>query len=147
MEIHWQAYEHEYNKKSSDWFWALWIISVATIFISIMFRSNLFAILVFVGAFTLSLQAVKKPKLIKFKISNSKITNDDKVFYYKEISSYNIKSKEKKIILKLKNKLMPLITIPLAKKEDAQKIDDFLSKYLEKENLKEPLTNKLVKYF
>ena len=147
MEIKWKTYEYEYKKRSPDWFWALWIISVAVIFISIMFGSVLFAIFVFVGAFTLSLQAVRKPNLIDFGINEFGVAVGNKIYPYKNIKSYDIRDEaDSRIILKLESKLIPFVTIPVAESVDLQKIDGLLLNNLEKENLEEPFTNKLAKY-
>ncbi len=146
MEIQWHAEEYEYKKKSPDWFWALWIISIAVIFVSIMLGSALFAILIFVGAFTLSLQAVRKPKLINFKVDELGIGIEDKLYPYKNILSYDIKDSEQEMILKLENKFMPFVIIPLAKNIDTQKLEGLLSDHLEKETLEKTVTDKLTKY-
>ena len=147
MKIQWQADEYEYKKKSPDWFWALWIISIAVIFISIMFNSTLFAILVFVGAFTLSLQAVRKPSLITYKIDELGITVGDKTHIYKNIKSYDIKEGEElEIIFKLESKFMPFVTIHLTEEVDIQKIEGFLVGRIEKEGIEKPIVDKLAKY-
>ncbi|MBU1557462.1 hypothetical protein KKC45_00685 [Patescibacteria group bacterium] len=148
MEILWEAIEYEYKKRTADWFWALWIISAAIIFISVMFGSSLFAVLVFVASFTLSLQAVRKPGLIKYKINESGIIVTDKIYPYKNIESYYIKNEEiPKIILKLKSKYAPFVVIPLTEEVNISKIEGLLLNHLEKEELGEPITNKLIKYF
>ena len=147
MQIQWQAHEYEYKKKSPDWFWALWIVSAAVIFISIMFGSALFAILVFVASFTLSLQAVRKPSLITYKIDELGITVGDKTYLYKNINSYDIKDEEElEIIFKLKSKFMPFVTIPIIEEIDIQKIEGFLMDRIEKEGIEKPVVDKLAKY-
>ena len=66
-QLEWRAFEHEHIHKSSDWFWALGIIAIAGAVTAIIFNNILFAIIILVGAFTLSVHAVKKPNLVKKK--------------------------------------------------------------------------------
>lgn len=147
MEIKWEAFEYEYKKKSSDWFWVLWIISGAIIFLSFMYNSILFAILIFFIAFVLSLQATKKPKLLNFEINEKGIITKNKKYLFKELDFYWIpeNTKPPKILLKSKKTLYPLITIPLGN-SNIEEIDNFLKNHLEKNEIEEPVTNKLDKF-
>ena len=148
MEIQWQAPEYEYIKKSPDWFWVLWIISIGIIVVSIIYNNILFAILVFMISFALSIQATKKPKIINCKINSKGINTPNKKYLFENLEFYNIKTNDTfpRIILKSKKTFMPLIIIPfnlIYKK----KIDDFLNNYLEKKELEEPFLYQLTKYF
>lgn len=143
--IKWRALEYEYVKKSTEWFWAIWILTGGIIFVSVVFGSILFAILIFLSAFTLSLQAVRKPHLVDFEINSIGIFIDDKKYSYEGLTSYWINQEENKIILKSKNNFTPFITIPLDN-TDVQKVDGFLIDYLEKKEHNEPLPHKITKY-
>jgi len=147
MEIKWEVYEYEYSKKSPDWFWSLWIISIAIIFLSIKFYNPLFAILIFIGAFTMSLQAVRKPDLLKIEINPKGVIINKKIFPYQNLDYYSIKEEDgKRLIIQPKNKLIPILTIPLGEK-DIHQIKKTLSLYIKEGDVKEPILHKFAKYF
>lgn len=148
MNIKWQALEFEHKPKSPDWFWALWIISVGTIVASVMSGSMLFAILVFIIAFTLSLQAVRKPEMIDFEINPTGIVVGKTKYPYKNLESFCVHKEENppKIILKTKSALMPFVVLPLGQ-ADEYEVEESLLKYIEKEEHEEPFIHKITKYF
>lgn len=146
--IKWQALEFKYSKKSSDWFWSLWIISLGTIVASVIFDNILFAILIFMMAFTVSLQATRKPKLENFEINEKGIVTKYKKYDFKTLESYWIKNDDffPRIILKSKSLTSPLLTIPLGEKGQKD-IEEFISNYLKEEELSEPVPYIFTKYF
>ena len=44
--INWKTIEHNHQEKSSDWYWILGIIAIATAVLSIYFGNILFAIVI-----------------------------------------------------------------------------------------------------
>ncbi len=146
MKIKWQTPEFEYKKRSADWFWSLWIIALGAIIVSVIFGNATLAILLFLIAFVLSLQAVKKPKIINIELNETGILIKNKPLHYKAIESYDFDEDEKNILLKLKNTFSPLITIPISKETNTDDIDKFLEHFIKREQIEEPLINKLEKY-
>src|SRR5688572_19736811 len=72
--LRWEGFEYHYQEKSSDWFWAVGIISLSIAVVAILVKNILFAILIIVGAFTLCLHAARKPHRIDFEINEHGIT-------------------------------------------------------------------------
>ena len=148
MSIQWEALEYEHKSKTPDWFWSLWIISGGIMAVSIISGSILFAILIFVISFTLSLQAVQKPKVINFEVNEKGVIVDQSKYPYENLKSFCIHKKEDfpKIILNSKSTLIPYIILPLENIE-AEKVEEFLLNHLKKEEHDEPVIHKLTKYF
>ncbi len=147
MFIKWQDLEFEYSPKTPDWFWFIWILSIGIIVFSIINGSMLFSILIFIIAFTISLQAVRKPKIINFEINSTGIIIDKIKYPYKNLKSFWVEEKnEPKIIIKTKNSFIPYIVMPL-KNTDETEVNNFLLDYLKKEEHQEPFTYKMMKYF
>ncbi|MBU4480415.1 hypothetical protein KKG48_03170 [Patescibacteria group bacterium] len=145
--IKWKALEYEYFHKSPDWFWALWIISIGIIVTSVIYNSMLFAILIFISAFTLSIQAVKKPRLISYEIDSEGIIIYGKKYLFENLESFKIIEDEfPRIILKSKKHFMPFITVPLGD-TDTKNVNEFLNQYLKEENHEEPWSYKVTKHF
>jgi len=146
--INWSAFEYEYHKKSADWFWVVWIVSVGIIATSLIFGSVSFAILIFIISFTISVQAVRKPKKINIEVNEKGIEIYNKKYLFADLDSYWIKTDDSfpRMLLKSKKKISRFITIPLDI-NIANEVDEFLSEYLEKEELEEPLLYLFTKFF
>jgi hypothetical protein len=69
----WQAHEYYFQAKTTDWYWAVGIIGVSIAIISIIYGNVLFAMLVLISTFALSVFASKEPPLVRFEINKSGI--------------------------------------------------------------------------
>ena len=147
--IEWDAYEYEHKERSSDWFWATGIIAVAIAIISVIFGNIIFAILVLVGSFSLSLFVNREPEAIRCTIDDTGVTRGKVKYPYSTLSSFWIDTyhSHKKIILKSKKLLMPLIIVPMSDMVDADEVHEKLSEYLEEEFHSLPLVEKMLEYF
>lgn len=149
--ISWEAYEHIHEPKDADWFWALWVISIAIAGASIIFGNYIFAILVIVGAVTLHIHAHHLPRTVTFEL-NEKGVRIDKTFYpYKTLESFDVETHETeigtfaKLYIKSKKTFMPLIAIPIAEVHP-EDVRDYLSLFLEEEEHHEGPGEKLLEW-
>ncbi|MBV22419.1 MAG: hypothetical protein CMI57_02920 [Parcubacteria group bacterium] len=149
-QLEWRAFEHEHIHKSSDWFWALGIIAIAGAVTAIIFNNILFAIVILVGAFTLSVHAVKKPNLVNFKISERGIIIDNTLHPYSSLESFWVEDESEqtspKLLIKSKKLLAPHIIIPI-ENASPNDIRDYLLEYLAEEEDSESLAQKIVEFF
>lgn len=146
--IEWEALEFQNEKKTPDWFWVLWILSISIIIVSVIFGNMSFAILVFISAFALSLQAVQHPKMVNFKMDEKGIIIYNKKYLFQNMDSYWIKEddeEDSRIIMKSKKAIIPYLIIPIGD-TDAEEINDFLEGCLEKKEIEEPPHHKITKY-
>lgn len=147
--ITWQDYEHEHHEKSSDWFWALGIIAISSAIAAIIFKNILFALLILIGAFTISLLAVKRPHLVRFEINRRGIAIDDNLYTFNTLESFWISHDEKEnmtLIVKSERLIMHYLIIPIEKTSESE-VYRLLSKYLKEEELYEPISNRLLEFF
>lgn len=145
--LHWQAYEYEHIERSPDWFWAVGIISVAIAITAIIFNNVLFAILVLLAAFTLSLYASREPELMDI-VLDEKGVHIDKYFYpYAHLESFWIdeSGKASKILLKSQKLIMPYIVVPIDE-IDPEKVRTFLRFELPEVPHSEPALQKMLEY-
>ena len=148
FKIEWQAHEYEHKERSPDWFWAVGIISVSIAIASIIFGNIIFAILVLIGAFSLSLFANRPPSSLHVAIDEKGVTRG-KVFYpYPTLKSFWIDTEHphKKIILRSEKVFMPLIVVPLGEATDAEQIHENLSQFLPEEFHSLPFAEKILEY-
>ena len=86
--LKWNTYEHEHIERSTDWYWALGIVTASAVVISVLMHNILFAIIVVLATTTIVLLARKPPVLIEFEISDKGIRTGSVVHRYSEIVSF-----------------------------------------------------------
>lgn len=145
--ISWKALPHEHEHKDPDWFWGIGIAATAIAIIAILLGNPLFAFLVAVGAITLFMHAIKKPRMIEARVDDDGITVDTATFPFETLVSFSVTESEHRPILILKSKqvLTPRIVIPL-KKEDKASVQKALRERLSEEKLEIPVSYKLLEF-
>ena len=146
--IEWEAHEYEHKERSSDWFWAVGIISVAIAVVSFILGNVIFGILVIIAAFALSIFANRPPAVVDVSINERGITRGKIHYPYQTLESFWIDTEhpEKKIILKSQKMFMPLIVIPLGEGVDIDDLHEVLSQFLKEEYHSLPIIEKLLDY-
>lgn len=146
--IEWEAPEHDYNEKSSDWLWITAIITMAMFFVSIILGNILFGLIILLSGFSITMHAVKKPDIIKFKIGPHGIQIKDRFFDYKNLESFWINYKDdnsdnsnevgKELLIKTKKTLSSTLSV-MTGEIDPEIIEDYLSNFLVIEEIDKPL--------
>ncbi|MFH1402364.1 MAG: hypothetical protein ABIG87_01925 [Patescibacteria group bacterium] len=136
-EIKWQALEYEYQQKTAEWFWAVWIIALGAAIASFLFNNILFGIFILLSAFSLSLFASRKPSLINFCLTKKGIRINEKLIPFSELQSFWIEennsdqNKQAKILFRSQKKSSPYIIILLSENIDTDEIKEYLLRHLE----------------
>ncbi len=148
QKINWKAYEYEHKNNSTDWFWGVGVIAIAIAIAAIIYNNVLFAIFILLGAFTLLMYAVRKPKEINFEINKRGVVVDNILYPYATIESFWIRENghDKKLVLQSEKVLMPHIIIPLTSEVDHEFLHEFLSEFLEEEEHHESLADVVMDY-
>jgi hypothetical protein len=146
--IRWSAYEHEHTERTSDWFWALGIITVCAALTSILFGNVLFALLIVVAATVLALLARTPPELHEFELSEKGIRTAGVLHKYDEILSFWVETEgTAPLLLVDTTKLMsPNLIIPLGDADPAE-VRTFLRERVEEVPMKEPFSHKILEFF
>lgn len=145
----WEAPEHRHIEKGTDWFWAVGIIAITGATAVFLLGNFLFAILILVAAVSLSLVALRHPKVIQFAVSSRGIRVGDAWYPYTTLDSFCIditNYAEPQLLLKTRKIYMPLIVLPLPE-EYIDAVDAILSERLQEEELEEPFFNVLLEFF
>ena len=147
--IEWDAQEYEHKHRSADWFWAVGIIATAIAIISVIFGNIIFAILVLVGAFALSLFANREPETLHMIVDEAGVARGRVRYLYSTLISFwiDLEHPHKKIILRSEKLLMPLIIIPLNDEININEMHDKLSEFLKEEFHSLPFVEKMLEYF
>jgi hypothetical protein len=148
FKLEWDAHEYEHKERSSDWYWAVGIVAVSGAIASIIFGNVIFALLILLCVFSLTLHINNPPDVIQVMVNEYGITRDDTLYPYHSLHSFWVDEEHphRKVILKSKKLLMPLIVIPLGEM-DGDEVREILLKQLPEEFLSLPFLEKLLEYF
>jgi len=144
----WSALEYEYHEKTSDWFWALGIITLALFLSAIFLKSFLFGFLILLAGFSLALFGARKPNNINFKIDVQGIHIGETIYPYENLKSFWVDYQppyKKELIIESQKTFMPHINIMLGE-ADPVKIREYLLKFLKEEKIEEPLTLTIARF-
>jgi hypothetical protein len=146
--IEWQAPEYIHTEKTTDWYWIVGIVSVSIALISIILNNVIFALLILVSAFTLSLFASRPPEMVKHELSNVGIEKGRFSHPYGEIKSFWVETGDRypRILFKIDHRFSPYF-IFLIHPDDADEIRGFLSAHIPEEKMTESIFEKLLIYF
>lgn len=145
--LSWHTVEHHHTEKNTDWYWIVGIVSISIAIIAIIMNNIIFAILIIVSAFTLSLFASVKPKIMEVTLDRSGITMGQTRYPYANIQSFWVETREHtpKLILKSKKVFMPFITA-FIEDVDPDEVRHHLLQHLQEEEHVEPFLEKLMIY-
>ena len=145
--IEWDAHEYEHKERSSDWFWAVWIISLSICVAAILFGNVIFAILVVVAVFALVIFINRPPETVHVIINEKGITRDKMHYPYSTLDSYWLDTDHPhpKIILRSQKFFMPLIIVPTGDM-DGERLDETLREFLPERYHSLPFVEKLLEY-
>ena len=148
FKIEWDAHEYEHKERSSDWFWAVGIISVSVAVTAVILGNIIFGILVLISAFALSLFANRLPSTIHMIVDEKGVTRSKALYPYSTLKSFwiDMEHPHKKIILRSEKMFMPLIVIPLGDNTDVEEIHENISSMLSEEFHSLPFVEKILEY-
>ncbi|MBX4198807.1 hypothetical protein KW800_00825 [Candidatus Parcubacteria bacterium] len=146
--LEWQAREYEHKERSQDWFWAAGIITAGLALVAFIFGNIIFGILILLSAFSLALFINRPPTDLHIAVTELGVTRG-KLFYPVEtLASFWIDTDHphKKVILRSKKLLMPLVVVPLGEDVDPERLHSLFMKILPEEYHPLPLPEKVLEY-
>jgi hypothetical protein len=147
LPLKWQAPEYHHYQRSTDWFWAVGIITISIAVLAFIFHNALFGILILISASILIFFVLRQPEDIEYEISKKGITIGKELHPYLTLESFWVENRtaEPKIILHSKKALMPYLIIPIHE-DDADEMEMVLREFLEEKELVEPTSHKIMEY-
>jgi hypothetical protein len=146
-ELGWQTPEYNHYERSPDWFWAVGIITIAISVTAIILHDVLFAFVIILSGFVLSLYAARPPKEIEIVLGEKGI-RVEKVFYpYHTLESFWLEETEtgSRVLIKSQRLVMPYIILPLGE-VDPDDVHEYLSHHLPEVFHSESVLHKLMEY-
>lgn len=146
-EINWHAPDFIKSERSTDWYWAVGVVTIAIAVAGFVFGNVLFGILVIIASFALVLQTSRDPEVREYTVSREGIKAGNVLYPYSSLQSFWVENNpyEQKILLQSEKPWMPYIVIPI-EEVDPEEIRDFMIQYLPEEEHQEPLAQKIMEY-
>ena len=131
----WEGKRIEHGERTSDWYWALAIIAVASIVVSLLFNNILLALVILTGVSALILETRRAPRIHRFAISDAGVYIDDTLYPYERILSFSIleyiyPSIPPPLSIKKKYLLYSHLVIPVLE-HDPEEVYEYLEQHLE----------------
>lgn len=145
--ISWETFEYIHTEKTNDWYWIVGIVTMSIAVVSIILNNLIFAILIIISSFTLSLFASRRPDAVSVTIDNLGVTFGRTHYPYFNLDSFWVETRDNfpRLLLKSQKMFMPFIVIHI-EHENAGEIRKILGQHLREEEHSEPLLEKLLIY-
>ena len=147
--LSWEALEYEYHEKTTDWYWAVGIVTFGFFVLALILKNFLFAILVAIAGFTFALYGARRPKIVSFAITSRGLKIGEKLYPYDNLKSFWLNYDPpniKELYVISKKFFAPQISIPLGA-SDPNKIREYLLKFLEEKEIQESLSDVIARFF
>lgn len=146
--IEWLSPQYIHTEKTRDWYWVVGIITLTIALVAIILNNPIFAVLIVVSSFTLSLFASRKPEIMENTLDSDGLRVGKMLYPYDHMESFFVETADKypRLILKLKQRLSQYVTV-LIDPDDAEDIKIFLRNHIKEEKLTESIIEKFLIYF
>jgi hypothetical protein len=147
LSLTWQAPEYHHYERTTDWFWAVGIITVCIAVLSFIYDNALFGILILLSAGILIFYTKREPAMVDYEINARGVVVGKELHPYLTIEAFWIETRhgDPKIILKSKKNLLPYIIIPIHE-ESVDDVSAVLADFLDEKELQEPASHKVMEY-
>lgn len=148
--ISWREYEFAHRPKSSDWYWAVGIITIGAVVASIFFNQVILAILIIVASLSLLLHANKAPRLLDYHLTQRGLVIDKTLYPIATIESFWIDEYENgvaKLIVKSTKKTMVYIIVSLVPEVTPDEVRHFFfQQNIPEVEHHEPVSQQIMEY-
>lgn len=146
--IKWIGYEYEHSEKSSDWFWAVGIITICLAVIAIIYDNTLFGIFMVLAGFMTMMLAKRPPDIVQYALTPKGVMVDDTIYLYKDLQSFWVDTHIKEtpeLLIKTKKAVARLFIFPIPHATaNPHEIRDYLLQALPEEHMEDPLSHRLL---
>ncbi len=133
QEIVWHVLTHEHKEHSTDWYWAVGLVTLVGAALSIYFGNLLLAMILVIGAGSIMTLKIRGPREHQVKVDGKGLTLDGTVYPWKSVHSFWINLDESRggpcIYITTTSLLMPRITVPLDSAEHGGQVREYMKRY------------------
>lgn len=143
--MEWHSPEHNFDRKSADWYWILGAITLAAAFLAIFFHNIIFGIFILLAGAIVGILSYHDTPIVPITLSAAGISIGRNLYMFKSLDSFWIETDHlhgPHIFLKSRSNLRPLITVPINDEVDLDDVREVLLHFLDEEYLEESLIHK-----
>jgi hypothetical protein len=146
--IEWQSPEHHFDRKSTDWYWGLGILSIAGAVLAFYFDNFLFGIFIIIAAITLGFLSYKETRTMGIKITDRGIVFGKKLYPFRSYRSFWLEYDHlhgPRILLHPLSNILPITSIHINQEEvDPSFVHEIMLEFLDEEFLEESPLHRLM---
>lgn len=150
--IIWRTIEHGHREQSTDWYWAVGIITVSLAIAFFIVGNSLLSIILLLGVGTLFVSSKRSPQTVECEISEQGIRTDRTLYPWQTLSSFWIHETVNQktgiptqlLLLTSKKSFMPQIIVPLGSEAPLKEIQAVLAHMLTEEPQTEPISHRIM---
>ena len=129
--ISWQELEYTPKEKKPDFYWSLGIIAVALGVSAFVYSNPILGILILVGAFSIAIISLRKPRMMTYEISERGISINGEFFSYRSIEAFYFDRKYYgHLVLRLGKGAFATETINLPEGVDIDELHNFFEEIM-----------------
>ena len=161
--LEWSALEYEEKERSTDWFWALGVIIVASSLTAIIYSNYFFAILLILSGILLGFFANEKPSLVSYELNQKGLKIRTRLYSYENIKAFWVQAGEQQqlgsldeitvegrlkpiLFIKSERLFMPIIGIPIKNTQAREIHSIMILKNIPEEEMKEHPSEKIMEF-
>src|SRR6185312_13761817 len=88
QEILWHVLTHEHKEHTTDWYWALGLLTIVGVAASIYFGNLLLALILIIGAGSIMILKIRGPREHQVRVDARGLTLDGTVYPWKSLHSF-----------------------------------------------------------
>lgn len=143
--IEWSSPEHNFARKSTDWYWILGAITFCITVVSFYFHNIIFGIFALLAGIIVGMLSYRETPIVPITVQQFGITVGRNLYPFKSLESFWLEDDHvhgPHIFLKSTNSFRPLITIPINEEVDLGSLQEILSNFLDEEYLQESILHR-----
>jgi hypothetical protein len=134
-EMVWSVTTHEHRERSTDWYWALAVGSIAAAVVSVFFGNILFAVVIVLGMGSIGYLAARGPREHMVKIDDRGVSIDGTRYLYATIHSFWVEHETStpRLFLTLGGIIAPHFSLTLDNEAQGAQVREHLQKHVREE--------------
>jgi hypothetical protein len=131
--ISWNVVTHEHRERTSDWYWALGVLAVIGIGLSIYFSNVLLALIILIGASCIGVLVSRGPREHLVVVDKRGVHVDGTLYAYRSLHSFWVEEDvaEPRLFLTTAGWVVPHLTLPLTDRALAHEVHKYLKDKLD----------------
>ncbi|HEY4504544.1 MAG TPA: hypothetical protein VJI73_02105 [Candidatus Paceibacterota bacterium] len=145
--LEWQALEHAYYEKTSDWYWIVGVVGVTASLLAFLFSNAILGLLLLVGTITVLIHGGRIPGVVKVELQERGVRIGSAFYPYSNLTAFSLNEEHDPLILVLDCKAFLTPDIRIFIEEVAvEDIRDFLLDHLDEKYHEPSLAEGLIHY-